>query len=325
MWKYLAVGGILVVGFGVGFFARQLGEPAGGPTPSTNETDAEEATVLPRLSVTAPERTLETPKPAAPEPEVVQEQTKSTADMLDEELLTAIREAEPEQRAKARDELVKRYREAGKERKALTIELEGATGDARVSIFKKTEVLNEKLEATQNRTELGKIYKVQRGDTLTRIGTHYKISANYIRKLNGIKGDMILIGQKLKVVQGPFNVMVDKSDFRLTVFLGDQVYREYPIGLGVDGSTPVGEFVVQGKLKEPTWWHDGASYDYGDPHNPLGTRWITIQSDYGIHGTWAEDSIGQEKSHGCVRMLNKNVEALFELLVANHSKIAIRE
>jgi len=35
---------------------------------------------------------------------------------------------------------------------------------------------------------------------------------------------------------------------------------------------------------------------------------------FGIHGTNSPRSIGQAKSHGCVRMRNRDVEELFELV-----------
>jgi LysM repeat protein len=168
-------------------------------------------------------------------------------------------------------------------------------------------------------------YTVKSGDTLTRIGGKYKVPANFIQKINGIDGDRIFVGQNLKVVQGPFWVLVVKGEYRLTAFLGDEAFREFQIGLGKNDSTPVGEFKVLGKLDKPTYWVEGAHYDFGDPSNPLGTRWITFRDGgYGIHGTWEPNSIGKQMSHGCVRMLNEDVEALYDLLVKYDSKVIIR-
>ena len=45
---------------------------------------------------------------------------------------------------------------------------------------------------------------------------------------------------------------------------------------------------------------------------PLGTRWIgTSRTAIGIHGTFAEGSIGTAASHGCIRMRIADVEQLF--------------
>ena len=56
-----------------------------------------------------------------------------------------------------------------------------------------------------------------------------------------------------------------------------------------------------------------------DPRNPLGSRWIEWYRDgaptsYGFHGTNDPDSIGEAASEGCVRLLNEDVELLFEIL-----------
>lgn len=45
----------------------------------------------------------------------------------------------------------------------------------------------------------GKIYKVKRGDTLTRIATRNGVSLSALRKANDIRSDLILVGQKLQI------------------------------------------------------------------------------------------------------------------------------
>ena len=51
------------------------------------------------------------------------------------------------------------------------------------------------------------------------------------------------------------------------------------------------------------------------PENPLGTRWMGFDLEsYGLHGTTEPDSIGKSRSLGCIRMLNPEVEELFELV-----------
>ncbi len=50
----------------------------------------------------------------------------------------------------------------------------------------------------------------------------------------------------------------------------------------------------------------------GDPRNPLGTRALYLgDSMYRIHGTDAEQLIGQQVSHGCIRMYNRDVADLY--------------
>ena len=60
----------------------------------------------------------------------------------------------------------------------------------------------------------------------------------------------------------------------------------------------------------------------------LGTRWMEFKKlkgggMYGIHGTNEPHLIGLAVSHGCVRMRNRDVEELFEL-VPPGTKVTIR-
>jgi len=45
----------------------------------------------------------------------------------------------------------------------------------------------------------------------------------------------------------------------------------------------------------------------------LGTRRLDLGDGYGIHGTDVPSSIGHSVSHGCVRMLNSDVEQLYQI------------
>ncbi|MFQ5787157.1 MAG: L,D-transpeptidase, partial [Thermodesulfobacteriota bacterium] len=70
-------------------------------------------------------------------------------------------------------------------------------------------------------------------------------------------------------------------------------------------------------------------YQFGDPKNVLGTRWIGFEDKeglygYGIHGTTEPDSIGKEMSNGCIRLTNEDVEELFNYVKAK-TKVVIQE
>jgi lipoprotein-anchoring transpeptidase ErfK/SrfK len=70
-------------------------------------------------------------------------------------------------------------------------------------------------------------------------------------------------------------------------------------------------------LKNPVWYSPDGIYQFGDPKNVLGSRWIGFEDKkglygYGIHGTTDPDSIGREMSNGCVRLNNEDVEDLFD-------------
>ena len=177
-----------------------------------------------------------------------------------------------------------------------------------------------------------KSYTVQPGDSLDKISRLNKTTVDLIRKINGVEGDLIHIGQKLLIPAAPFVVQVDKSDRTLDLTMNGKVFKRYSVGLGVNGKTPVGTFKTVVHQTNPDWTPPGGGIiPFGDPRNILGTRWMSIQDatrpdvqGFGIHGTPLRDSIGSETSNGCVRMLNEDVEELF-LLIPRGTEVIISE
>ncbi|MBK7643397.1 MAG: L,D-transpeptidase [Planctomycetes bacterium] len=143
-----------------------------------------------------------------------------------------------------------------------------------------------------------------------------------IARANELQGETIHPGQLVRVPTGKPRVLVDLSARWLLFLLDDEVLAAWPVGVGKPGSdTPRGSYTVGEKSTDPTWFRPGeAPVPAGDPRNPLGTRWIAwVGSDgekthLGFHGTRNPESIGQDESEGCVRMLNRNVEELYQIL-----------
>lgn len=168
-------------------------------------------------------------------------------------------------------------------------------------------------------------YVVQPGDNLESIAEQYDISWQYLARLNRITDARRLrAGQTLKVIRGPFTAVVDLSDYELTIHAhGYFVYR-FPIGIGRDGSTPEGTFVVEEKLVNPTYYGPDGVIEADDELNPLGERWISIGDSYGIHGTIDPESIGRSESRGCIRMHNQDVAIVYDLLTPGSEVIIQR-
>ena len=105
---------------------------------------------------------------------------------------------------------------------------------------------------------------------------------------------------------------------RVYVYRGDRLQGSYQIAIGKTGwETPTGNFKVLQMIQDPAWEHPwtGQVIPPG-PNNPLGNRWIAFWTDgknlIGFHGTPNERLIGQAVSHGCIRMRNQDVMALYE-------------
>jgi len=158
-------------------------------------------------------------------------------------------------------------------------------------------------------------YVVQPGDQLRSIGKKYRLSWEYLAKLNRVAPSKIREGQKLKVMDGPFGVRVSLSRYELVLHLNGSYVKHYRVGVGKDGASPVGTFVVKNKQVDPTYYGPEGVIRHDDPENPLGEHWIDIGDSFGIHGTNEPDSIGKAESKGCIRMKNEEVAELYDFLV----------
>ncbi|MHC4910545.1 MAG: LysM peptidoglycan-binding domain-containing protein, partial [Planctomycetota bacterium] len=64
---------------------------------------------------------------------------------------------------------------------------------------------------------------VRSGDSLSRIKSRYglQIEWSLLKRVNGIQDERRLqVGQRLKLVTGPFHAVIDKSDYRMDIYLG---------------------------------------------------------------------------------------------------------
>ncbi len=189
-------------------------------------------------------------------------------------------------------------------------------------------ILGKKLAEGETEAEL---YEVQSGDYLSTIGRRYAIPYRLVQRINGLPSDSIYAGQKLKVVRGPFRVGVVKSDVVLELWLRDVLVKTYRVAIGRGDSTPAGQYVVLKKLENPAFSPPPSQRGImkpmpgGDPQNPLGTRWIDFGDHLGIHGTNEPESISQRVSLGCIRMLNSDVEELYDFMTPEMSTVEIVE
>jgi lipoprotein-anchoring transpeptidase ErfK/SrfK len=188
-------------------------------------------------------------------------------------------------------------------------------------------------------------HTVANGERPMKIASTYAVTWELLGRVNGIQdARRIRVGQTLKTVKGPFHAVVSKSRFTMDIYAGSpgergSIYiRTFPVGLGKTGSTPTGTWMLapQGKLKNPKWWGtaDEPAREAGDPLNPIGKFWMGLngtdgdavgKEGFGIHGTIDPDSIGKEMSHGCIRLVNENVERVYEMLIDGKSTVIVRD
>ncbi|ATY84689.1 hypothetical protein CVV65_06890 [Kyrpidia spormannii] len=109
----------------------------------------------------------------------------------------------------------------------------------------------------------------------------------------------------VRAESGPLmQIEVNTDTHRLTVYRDGIAIKQYPVALGrPDSPTPIGNWKLINKYKN---WGGG-----------FGTRWLGLNVPwgiYGIHGTNRPHSIGWSASAGCIRMRNRDVEELYEMI-----------
>jgi L,D-transpeptidase ErfK/SrfK len=153
------------------------------------------------------------------------------------------------------------------------------------------------------------IHIVKAGETLYQISRDYRIPlANILQANPSIVPNMIYPGQALNIPglpdpnSIPYRIEVSIQNRWLRLYRNNTLLKEYPIAVGrMLHGTPKGQFVIINKAP--------------NPGGPFGTMWMSLSKEhYGIHGTNDPTSIGKAVSKGCIRMYNKDVEELAQII-----------
>jgi len=138
-------------------------------------------------------------------------------------------------------------------------------------------------------------------------------------------------------VAGQWQVLVDTQANKLYVKKGLQLLWQADVSVGRGKTlkdkktgrqwlfaTPLGEFKILGRAKDPVWRRPDWSYvEQGLPVPPpddpsrivegeLGKYVLNLGDGYLMHGTKHEDLLGRPASHGCVRLGSADLERLYK-------------
>lgn len=144
--------------------------------------------------------------------------------------------------------------------------------------------------------------------------------------LNDLFGPMGPAGRQVVRLRSPYapgTILVSFGDRRLYYVQDKGTAISYPIAIPKEEAKWSGVSYVSNKRENPTWTPTAdmrrenpklpAMVPGGDPRNPLGTRALYLGSSlYRIHGTDAPRLIGQQVSHGCIRMYNEDILDLYK-------------
>lgn len=188
-----------------------------------------------------------------------------------------------------------------------------------------------------------KTYKARTDDTLLTIGEKFGLGYVELRSANPHMdpwrpgaGTYVVLPTMHLLPDGPRKgVVVNLSEMRMYHYTKAGV-KTYPIGVGREGfSTPVGSTSVVRKQEGPIWTPTDRMrredpklpVQIGPgPDNPLGTHALYLGwPQYLLHGTNKPWGIGRRVSSGCVRMYNKDAEALFESVPVGTPVTVVRQ
>lgn len=114
----------------------------------------------------------------------------------------------------------------------------------------------------------------------------------------------LLITNQVHAKEKEMYIKINLFTNELIVMQDKNVIEKFPISVGTELSpTPIGTYTITEKAKS---WGGG-----------FGSRWIGLNVPwgiYGIHGTNKPNLIGESVSSGCIRMHNKDVEQLYEMI-----------
>ncbi|MEM9277171.1 MAG: L,D-transpeptidase [Pseudomonadota bacterium] len=145
------------------------------------------------------------------------------------------------------------------------------------------------------------------------------------------------ISTKLK----PGTIVIDTDRKFLYHVTSSKRATRYGVGVGREGFAWKGNAVIRRKAKWPTWTPPAEMRareakkgiilpitQAGGIDNPLGARALylyqgNVDTLYRIHGTNQPWSIGLNLSSGCIRMLNSDVEYLYEKVALGSEVVVI--
>ena len=132
-----------------------------------------------------------------------------------------------------------------------------------------------------------------------------------------------------------YTILIDKSDFSLTLKKDDKVEKIYSVAIGKNSGqkqqpgdlrTPSGEFTVDEIIDSSSWKHDFKD-GKGEIEGAYGPWFISLETGWdgiGIHGTHDPASIRTMVSEGCIRMNNADVEEV-KAKIQPGTKVIIQE
>lgn len=161
----------------------------------------------------------------------------------------------------------------------------------------------------------------------------------YKQQISQLKRDIQSLSRKYNsYTSGQSYIVINTTDNRFFLYRNKKLIREGFCSSGsytmlkADGEkkwifrTPKGKYRIQGKISSPVWRRpDWAFVEEGLPipsanhpsryeYGVLGDYALSIGDGYLIHGTLYKRFLGMPVTHGCVRLNDEDLEAIYNTL-----------
>jgi hypothetical protein len=160
------------------------------------------------------------------------------------------------------------------------------------------------------------------------------------KQITGVRMEIVRLERKLaSFIPTQTYIVINTTDNRFTLYRNRKLIREGFVSSGsytllktAEGDkewifrTPRGRFTIQGKTTHPVWrkpdWAfveeglpipgpaDPSRFEYG----VLGDYALSLGDGYLIHGTLYQRLLGMPVTHGCIRLNDDDLEAVFNAL-----------
>ncbi|MBI3924758.1 MAG: L,D-transpeptidase family protein [Armatimonadetes bacterium] len=172
-------------------------------------------------------------------------------------------------------------------------------------------------------------YVTRQGDDLVSIARAHRLAIEHLAFANGFPDtatevapgiELTIPGKRVLPANPPRDGLVlNLPERMLYLFRNGRFDRYFPVSIGEPGRfhTRGGQFHIIEKAVSPTWYPPSWAKEKAPvgpgPNNPLGDRWIGLSSPrVGLHGTNDPLNIGNDVTHGCIRLYPELVRELYE-------------
>lgn len=114
----------------------------------------------------------------------------------------------------------------------------------------------------------------------------------------------------------PFQIKVELEAHRITVWNGNEVFLQEPVGVGrANSPTPGGEYFLTVLLRPPEPNGPYGHYAFGlSGYSEVYQTFAGGPGALGLHGTNDPSGLGKDVSAGCIRLSNEGITRLAAVL-----------